>query len=106
METAEIVAGQYAKAKTHRLPALAPGKGMNAVIAWLAGQPAGRTVAVVGHEPYLGDFVSWTLTGLRESFHPMKKGAACMIEFRDEVKAGRGALLWSLKPSHMRALAR
>ena len=105
VQTAEILAKHYDKAKTQRVAALAPGKPMNALLGWLAEQADGRVVALVGHEPHLGEFISWALTGLRESFVPLKKGAACLLEFPDEVKAGRAKLLWLLKPSQMRALA-
>lgn len=106
VQTAEIVARRYERAKQHRLPSLAPGKPMNALLGWLAQHPPGRTVAIVGHEPHLGEFVSWALTGLRESFVPLKKGAACLIEFPGEVKPGRATLLWLMKPSQMRAIGR
>ena len=92
-QTAEIVAKAYEEASrapaVTRLSALAPGKSSNLLLGWLAEQPRGQTVAIVGHEPHLGQFVSWSLTGLRESFVELKKGAAALIEFPDEVRAGR-----------------
>ena len=63
------------------------------------------SVVIVGHEPGLGQLVSWMLTGLRESFIPLKKGGACLVEFEGEVKPGRGKLLWAMKPSQLRKLA-
>ena len=64
----------------------------------------GSTVALVGHEPQLGLFVSWMLTGLQESFVQMKKGGACLLELKEQVWPGRGRLLWSLAPAQLRAL--
>lgn len=103
-QTADILAPQYNGIRPHRLAALAPGKPMGTILAWLAEQPPGRTVALVGHEPGLGAFVSWALTGLRESFVPMKKGGACLLEFSEDVKAGRAALLWAIRPAELRAM--
>ena len=53
---------------------------------------------------HLGEFVSWCLSGLRESFVELKKGSAVLLEFSGEIKPGRARLLWALKPSHLRAL--
>lgn len=103
VETADIVARACGKPKTQRLGPLAPGKPPAGVLAWLKEQRPGRTVALVGHEPDLGVFVSWALTGLRESFIPLKKGGACLLEFGGEVKPGRAVLLWLLRPSQLRA---
>ena len=104
IETAEILAGHYKGLKLVRLSALAPGKAPGLTLEWLREQPTGRTVAVVGHEPHLGEFVSWCLSGLRESFVELKKGSAVLLEFGGEIKPGRARLLWALKPSHLRGL--
>ena len=111
VETGEIIAGQYDYEHAVRLPALSPGKSAGQVMDWLKEQAehakkgADTTVAIVGHEPGLGQLVSWMLTGLRESFVPLKKGAACLVEFKGEVKPARAKLLWALHPSQLRKLA-
>jgi phosphohistidine phosphatase len=66
----------------------------------------GGAVAIVGHEPHLGQFVSWALTGLRESFVELKKGQAVLLEFPDEVRPGRARLVWSLRPGQLRKIGR
>jgi phosphohistidine phosphatase len=111
VETGEIVAERYDHERAISLPALAPGKSAGQVMEWLKEQAehakkgADTTVAIVGHEPGLGQLVSWMLTGLRESFIPLKKGGACLLEFEGEVKPARAKLLWALKPSQLRELA-
>ena len=111
VETGEIVAERYHHDHPVRLPALAPGKSAGQVMEWLREQAehakkgAETTVALVGHEPGLGQMVSWMLTGLRESFIPLKKGGACLLEFEGEVKPARAKLLWAMKPSQLRELA-
>jgi phosphohistidine phosphatase len=108
VETAEILAVRYAKANVEpemiRLSALAPGKPGSLLLSWLDEQAREQPVMVVGHEPHLGQFVSWALTGLRDSFVEFKKGAAVLLEFEDEVRAGRAKLLWSVRPGHLRTI--
>jgi phosphohistidine phosphatase len=104
-QTATIVAREYPGAKSVRLAELSPTKSVRQLLTWLQGQAPGRTIAVVGHEPHLGVFVSWALTGLQESFVELKKGAACLIRFDDELKPGRAKLVWSIKPGQLRKLA-
>jgi phosphohistidine phosphatase len=115
VQTADLVADAYGlqarggkgkRLRTAHVAALAPGKPPKDLLHWLQGQPADVTVALVGHEPDLGTFASWLLTGLQESFVPMKKGAACLLEFKKDVKAGRAELLWAMKPSQLRVLGR
>ena len=108
VETADIVGGRYGKAgaelETLRLSALSPGKPANLLLSWLGEQPRELAVVLVGHEPHLGEFVSWALTGLRDSFVEFKKGAAILLEFEQEVRPGRAKLLWSLRPSQLRMI--
>lgn len=102
IETAEIIAKAYGGVRVVQAAALTPTKPVNALLHWLQGQPPAATVALVGHEPHLGVFASWLLTGLQESFVELKKGSACLLEFDGDVKAGRAKLRWALKPAHLR----
>jgi phosphohistidine phosphatase len=104
-QTAAIVAPHYPKAKNVRLAELSPKKPVRQLLHWLQGQDPKSTIAVVGHEPHLGVFVSWALTGLQESFVELKKGAACMLRFDGDLKPGRAKLIWALKPGQLRKLA-
>jgi phosphohistidine phosphatase len=105
IQTAEIVASRYQGLQTIQIAQLTPRKPLQALQQWLATQPADATVGLVGHEPHLGTFVSWMLTGLQESFVIFKKGGACLLEITGEVRAGRAKLHWFLKPSQLRKLA-
>ncbi|QOV91383.1 SixA phosphatase family protein [Humisphaera borealis] len=108
VETAELIAKRYAKGgvdvETLRLSALAPGKSGSLLLSWLEDQPRDCAVVLVGHEPHLGHFVSWSLTGLRDSFVELKKGAAVLLEFGDSVRPGRARLIWSLRPGQLRMI--
>src|SRR5207302_88491 len=106
VQTGEIVAKAYDGARTVQVAALTPRKPAAALVEWLQAHPRDATVALVGHEPHLGAFVSWMLTGLQESFVVLKKGGACMLEVDEAVRAGRAKLLWMLKPSQLRKLGK
>lgn len=106
IQTADIVAAEYNDISPVHVPGLAPGKSLGLTLTWLQQQKSGGTVAIVGHEPHLGQFVSWVLTGLRESFVDVKKGSACLVEFADEIKPGHAKLLWALRPGQLRAIGR
>ncbi len=62
-------------------------------------------MVVIGHEPHLGQFISFALTGLRDSFIQLKKGGAVLLEFEHEVRPGRAKLVWSLRPKQLRSMA-
>ena len=110
LQTADIIVPAYRGVKRVELPQLVPDKPVTSLLRWVqeqhAKQPPRRdfTVALVGHEPQLGVFVSWMLTGLQESFVQLKKGGACLLHCEKDVKPGRSKLLWLLKPSFVRRL--
>lgn len=73
-------------------------------VRWLRVQAA-ECPAVVGHEPSLSLILSWLVTGGRRRLFNFRKGGACLLDFPDEVGAGKATLLWALTPSQLRALA-
>src|SRR3569623_975582 len=62
LQTAEIVAAAYAPLTVAECEALVPQAHPEELLDWLRGQQ-GDSVAVVGHEPGLGIWTSWALTG-------------------------------------------
>lgn len=100
-QTAEIVAAGYAGIDTVSLPALSPGAAPRAVLAWLRTQPADATLALVGHEPDLGQLASWLLSSRKTGFVQFKKGAAALIEFAGAPAAGKGTLVWLLTAAQL-----
>lgn len=62
------------------------------------------TIAVVGHEPHLTNFVGWLLSGQARSILELKKGGACLIEFRGLIARGQGRLLWHVTPPMLRSI--
>jgi phosphohistidine phosphatase len=104
-ETAEIIAHAYGTARVERVPELAPGAGVDRVVGWLGGQASRGTIAVVGHEPDLGQLVCALLAGTNGPFLELRKGAACLLEFPGAVARSAATLDWFLGPKHLRRLA-
>lgn len=105
-QTADILSERYNNSHVETLEALSPTADFQAILSYL--QTYGyrlETIALVGHEPDLGELASWLLTGQRGAWMPLKKGSACLLEFNDDVEAGSANLLWYLIPKHLRQLA-
>jgi len=81
---------------------LAPDGAYASVIADLEKHARKTRLALVGHEPMIGELAA-RLLGSR---HPIefKKGAVCRIDIDDLPPAGPGDLRWMLTPKIMRAL--
>lgn len=105
-QTARIIAETYSFADVQNLAALAPGSRRSAFLTWLGRLPADAVLVAVGHEPDLGGLASWLLARCRESFIPLKKGGACLIEFSAKPVAGSGLLTWFFVPAMLRRLGR
>lgn len=103
-QTASIISKRYAGMPVTELALLAPGRPIQALLDWLREQPPSATVALVGHEPDLGIFASYLLSGSKESFITLKKGAACLIELTEAPVAGAAQLEWLLQAGELREL--
>jgi phosphohistidine phosphatase len=105
-ETAAILgAGLGRRVPIETIEPLAPGGKPTAVIDAVSKRPkAQRRVALVGHEPDLGELAA-RLLGARGSVE-FKKGAVCAIEVDDATPGGPGTLRWLLPPRALRGLAR
>ena len=84
------------------LEELAPGHSPQETIRQLAHETRKRRVALVGHEPGLGDLIGH-LVGMTASV-PMKKGGLCRIDVESLSPAGPGILVWLLTPKILRKL--
>jgi phosphohistidine phosphatase len=105
LQTAEIIAEAYGGLRVERVPALAPGAGVDRVVEWLAALPVTGTVAAVGHEPDLGQLVCALLADSNGPFLELRKGAACLLEFSGPVSRSAATLDWFLGPKHLRRIA-
>lgn len=104
-QTAEIIAsGLDPHPHIVTAESLAPGGSAAAVLADLEKQAKRMHVALVGHEPGIGELAA-RLVGAR---HPIafKKGAICRIDVEALPPAGPGDLRWFLTPKILRAIRR
>lgn len=107
VETAEIVAREYDAVRIERVSILAPGARRDDFLAWLhADRRPDATLAVVGHEPDLGQLAAWLVAGDPSPCFEFKKGGAALIELDRPATPGRGVLRWLLTPAVLRSLSR
>ena len=102
-QTADAVASAFT-VRPHIVASdsLAPGGTFQAVLAELEKHPRRTRIALVGHEPGIGELAS-RLSGSR---HPLefKKGAACRIDVDALPPTGPGTLRWFLTSRIMRSI--
>lgn len=102
-QTAEIVAETYSLGTTIREEhALEPGGEFTTLLQQLCEKPKSSRIALVGHEPYLGELATYLLTGLRTGAIRLKKGGVACIETECLDSPIRGELLWLLTPGQMK----
>jgi phosphohistidine phosphatase len=66
-----------------------------------------RSIALVGHEPYLSRLVSLLCTGSEDGLQvELKKGAAASLSFAGAVEPGQACLRWTVSPKILRRLDR
>jgi phosphohistidine phosphatase len=102
-ETADIISEEFGGTPVEEIELLAMGPA-DAFLSWYRTVADTGLVALVGHEPYLGEWASWLLAGPSADFMVFKKGGACLLEFPDAIDPGRAVLRWHLAPSHLRAI--
>jgi phosphohistidine phosphatase len=103
VETAELlVAGLKPAPAMQVLAVLAPGNAPAKMADALTSISAERGLAVVGHEPGLGELAAW-LIGARTPL-PFKKGSVCRIDFDGSPTARSGRLVWFATPKMLRAV--
>jgi phosphohistidine phosphatase len=105
VQTAEVVAEAYGIDDIAEADVLIPDTPLDRFLVWLGRRAAtASVVAVVGHEPHLGELVTWLMSGLSESRVEMKKGGACLLEFDGQPGAGLAVLQWLMTPGQLRDL--
>lgn len=102
VETARILAGIWIPApNVEILESLGPGHAPATLAASLKGCEGVARVALVGHEPDLGQFAAW-LTGTRHPL-PFKKGGVARIDVASLKVLRDGQLMWFATPKMLRA---
>ena len=104
-QTAEIIGAEFRNAPPIvNMPSLAPGSSHNAIIEELAKHHRRHRIALVGHEPGIGELAG-RLIGLRRPIE-FKKGAICRIDVAALPPTGPGQLRWFLTPRILRKIGK
>lgn len=103
-QTTELLAGYLDDPPVDEAPALAPPVDMTALDDWLHQHFGDRRVMLVGHEPDLATWTSWSLTRRRDRLLAFKQAGAALLEFPGAPEGGTGTLRWLLSASQLRAL--
>lgn len=100
-QTAELLAaGLDGKPPVKVLDALAPGHAPASVLTALARAAKRRRIALVGHEPDLGELAAHLIGAGRAL--AFKKGGACRIDVGNLASKRAGTLVWFLPPHVLR----
>src|SRR5580700_7124725 len=67
VQSGKIVAREYESIEPVQIPQLLPRKGLAGLLTWVQSHKPDAVLALVGHEPQLGTFAAWLMTGLQES---------------------------------------
>jgi len=103
-QTADLLAaGVSGRPSVKLLEGLAPGHPPATVMAQLAKAAKRRCIALVGHEPGLGELAAY-LIGARMPL-PFKKGGICRIDVGGLSSKASGTLVWFVTPRILRKLA-
>ena len=104
-QTAEVIAAAFRNPPPIvNMPSLAPGGAHGAIMEELSKQHRRRRIALVGHEPGIGELAG-RLIGLRRPLG-FKKGAICRIDVAALPPAGPGQLRWFLTPRILRRIGK
>jgi phosphohistidine phosphatase len=82
------------------IDALAPGHTPAETIAAVAAEANRDRIALVGHEPHLGELAAW-LIGAKQLL-PFKKGGVARIDFESLSRPREGQLIWLATPKLLR----
>ncbi len=106
-QTAEIVErGLRLHRRLEFTKHLAPGGDMEKLVAQVSGfRPAPKSVLLVGHEPFLSEFISLLCTGGPQLSLALKKGALCRLEV-EALSCARCASLDWLLPTRLQVARR
>ena len=104
-QTATLLAhGLGNKTSVKTLDALAPGYAPRQVMNELSRMAKHHRIALVGHEPGLGELASHLIGSSRAL--PFKKGGVCYIAIQGLTSRRPGELVWFLPPKVLRRLHR
>ena len=103
-QTADLLAaGLVGKPVVRLLKALEPGHSPSSVMGQVARLARRNKVAIVGHEPGLGELAAHLIGASRPL--PFRKGSVCRIDMESFTSRHAGSLIWFVTPKMLRELA-
>jgi phosphohistidine phosphatase len=102
-QTAKILTAVAGWPEAEEVAELSPGQPAIAVLELLA-KERGKVVAVIGHQPGLGQLLGCLLGEGASLPIEMKKNAVACVAFEGRPRAGHAALKWLATPKMLRAL--
>ena len=102
-QTADLLAsGLGGKPVVRILKALEPGHSPAAIVSQIAKLVRRNRIAIVGHEPGLGELAAHLLGASRPL--PFRKGSICRIDLESLTSKRAGSLIWFVTPKILREL--
>jgi phosphohistidine phosphatase len=108
VETAEIAANAFGLSKKdiEQTDNLKPGASIDDLFAEIKKRTDIESLALVGHQPYLGGIIGRIVQGNGNLSLMLKKGSICSINVIETVPTLHGNLMWLLTPKQLRLLAK
>jgi phosphohistidine phosphatase len=104
-DTARVIAETLGVERMETIDVMLPDRHPSELADWLNDRGDVPAIAVVGHEPHLGELATWFIGGRHASNVEFKKGGACLLRFDRKVEAGAALLQWHVTPAQLRGLA-
>jgi phosphohistidine phosphatase len=104
-QTADLLAAAIpGKPSVKLLPALAPGSSPEDVMTQLSRSAKRRRIALVGHEPGLGELAAHLIGAPRPL--AFRKGGVCRVDLQGLTGKRPGSLVWLVTPKMLRQLGK
>lgn len=104
-QTADILAESPSfEGNLRVMEALRPGGNLNDIAQELAGRCSLTGVALVGHEPDLGELAGMLLAGSPQGLVTLRKGGVACLEIKEGAAPLRGRLNWLMTPGQLRGI--
>jgi phosphohistidine phosphatase len=104
-QTAAILKKRFPEAQEITIDELKPAKDSAKLLNWLRSIRLAKVI-LVGHEPSLGEHLTYFLTGRERSACDIKKGGFVIVEFANRIEKGAAKLICCIQPSQVRKIAK
>lgn len=106
-QTADLLLNEMPSSSLVETETLAPEQDVETFTAHLRTSivPGATLIACVGHEPHLNHLIAWLVSKSRNGIGDLKKGGACLLQFDNEISAGKARLVWLMTSRQLRDFA-